>query len=92
MKRLLIIIAIMASYSATNAQQWLDKAVPDGKVDNVWKGTDLTQGFTGKGVIIGVTDWGFDYTHPVFYDTSMTRYRVLRAWDQYRKAGPAPEG
>ena len=92
MKRLLIIIAIIASYSAANAQQWLDKAVPDGKVDNVWKGTDLPQGFTGKGVIIGVTDWGFDYTHPVFYDTSMTRYRVLGAWDQFRTAGPAPEG
>ncbi|MBO4403081.1 MAG: S8 family serine peptidase, partial [Bacteroidales bacterium] len=74
------------------AQQLLHRAVPDGRVDSVWNGTNLPHGFTGEGVIIGVTDWGFDYTHPVFYDSSMTRYRVLGAWDQFRTAGPAPEG
>ncbi len=70
----------------------LDKAVPDGRVDTVWTGINMPQGFTGKDVIIGFTDWGFDYTHPVFYDTAMTNYRVLRAWDQFKNSGPAPEG
>lgn len=70
----------------------LYRAIPDGKVDSVWKGWDIPQGYSGKDVIIGFTDWGFDYSHPVFYDTLMNRYRVLRAWDQYRNSGPAPEG
>ena len=71
---------------------WLNKAVPDGRVDSVYQGIDLPQSFTGEDVIIGVTDWGFDYTHPVFYDVQKQNYRVLRAWDQFRNAGPAPDG
>ena len=71
---------------------WLNKAVPDGRVDSVYQGIDLPQAFKGEDVIIGVTDWGFDYTHPVFYDEQMQNYRVLRAWDQFRNAGPAPAG
>lgn len=70
----------------------LNKAVPDGRVDSVYQGIDLPQAFTGEDVIIGFTDWGFDYTHPVFYDVSKQNYRILRAWDQYRNAGPAPDG
>lgn len=70
----------------------LNKAVPDGRVDSVWSGFGLPSGFSGKDVIIGFTDWGFDYSHPVFYDTSMVNYRVLRAWDQFKKGGPAPNG
>jgi subtilisin family serine protease len=70
----------------------LQKAVPDGRVDSVYQGISLPQAFTGEDVIIGVTDWGFDYTHPVFYDIQKENYRILRAWDQYRNAGPAPEG
>jgi subtilisin family serine protease len=70
----------------------LNKAVPDGRVDSVYLGIDLPQSFTGEDVIIGVTDWGFDYTHPVFYDLPKENYRILRAWDQYRNEGPAPEG
>jgi subtilisin family serine protease len=79
-------------------QQWgiqmqnLYQAVTDGRVDSVWSGIDMVKGFTGKDIIIGFTDWGFDYTNPVFYDTTLTDYRILRAWDQYRNAGPAPEG
>ena len=94
MKRLFIVFSMCAALCAPGlqAQQLLDKAVGEGHVDSVWYAKGLPRGFTGKGVIIGFTDWGFDYTHPVFYDTAMTRYRVLRAWDQWRQAGPAPEG
>lgn len=70
----------------------LHRAVPDGRVDSVWAGFGFPSGFSGKEVIIGFTDWGFDYSHPVFYDTSLVNYRVLRAWDQFKKEGPAPSG
>ena len=92
MKKCLLLIMILSGMALAHGQAWLNKAVPDGRVDSVWAGLGLPQGFNGEGVIIGVTDWGFDYTHPVFYDTTMTHYRVLRAWDQYKKSGPAPAG
>lgn len=69
----------------------LDRARTSTRVDSVYMGLgDLTMPYTGKGVIIGIIDWGFDYTHPVFYDTTMTNYRVLSAWDQNKNAGPGP--
>ena len=91
MKRTALLFALIISIITINAQD-LYHARQDGNVDSVYYGLDSIGPYTGAGVIIGVTDWGFDYTHPVFYDTSMTHYRILRAWDQFRTAGPAPEG
>ena len=75
------------------------KAVPDlerarvgTRVDSVHAGLNLPQAFHGEGVLIGVLDWGFDYTHPNFYDTTLTSTRIRGAWDQYRQSGPAPAG
>ncbi len=62
------------------------------RVDSVYMGLgDLSMPYTGKGVIVAIIDWGFDYTHPMFYDTTMSEYRVSRAWDQNKNSGPAPE-
>lgn len=70
----------------------LDKALVDVNADYVQSGFEgLPQGYDGTGVIIGVADWGFDYTHPVFYDTLMSQYRVIAAWDQYRSGFAPPE-
>jgi minor extracellular serine protease Vpr len=68
----------------------LDRAVKDSRADSVHRGFDLPQGYTGKDVIIGITDWGFDYTSPMFYDTLLSQNRILAAWDQYKTSGPAP--
>ncbi len=39
--------------------------------------------FTGKGVVIGLMDVGFDLTHPNFYDNaSLENYRIKAFWDQ----------
>ena len=70
----------------------LDKARRDSRVDSVHMGWNLPLPITGKNVIIGFTDWGFDYTHPMFYDTMLTETRILAAWDQFRNEGPAPAG
>ncbi|MDR0789275.1 MAG: S8 family peptidase [Bacteroidales bacterium] len=69
----------------------LKRAVEDVNADYVHQGLDLPQGYTGKGVIIGDADWGTDYTHPMFYDTVMDKYRVLAAWDQFRTSGNVPQ-
>jgi subtilisin family serine protease len=70
----------------------LDKVLRATRVDSVHAGINLPQAYAGNNVLIGITDWGFDYTHPMFYDTSLTATRIRAAWDQYRQAGPAPAG
>ena len=70
----------------------LDKAVHDVRADSVQQGIGLPQGFKGKNVYIGVTDWGFDYTHPAFYDSALTQTRIIAAWDQFKTSGPHPLG
>lgn len=42
----------------------------------------LPQAYTGRGVVVGVQDVGFDLTHPNFFDATATNYRILRFWDQ----------
>src|SRR5690606_38590004 len=70
----------------------LDKVVFDTRVDSVHAGLGLPRSYTGKNVIIGVNDWGFDYTSPMFYDTTLQETRILAAWDQFRNAGSSPAG
>lgn len=70
----------------------LDKAVKDTRADSVQRGINLPGAFTGRDVLIGVTDWGFDYGHPMFYDTLLTQSRIYAAWDQYKQAGNLPVG
>lgn len=70
----------------------LKRAIPDIGADRVYASSELIKGYTGKDVIIGVTDWGFDYTHPMFMDTAMEHTRILAAWDQYKQSGPSPQG
>ena len=39
-------------------------------------------GFTGKGVIVGMVDVGFDFTHPNFYDPKGENFRIKEVWCQ----------
>lgn len=73
-------------------QPTLEKALKDTRADSVQLGIGLPEGYTGKDVYIGVTDWGFDYTSPMFYDTTLQQTRIVAAWDQYKLSGPAPVG
>ena len=70
----------------------VERAVKDLRADSVQKGLFSNSPYTGKNVIIGITDWGFDYTHPMFYDTSLNETRILSVWDQFKTSGPAPSG
>ncbi|MBQ6191038.1 MAG: cation:proton antiporter [Bacteroidaceae bacterium] len=36
---------------------------------------------TGKGVVVGVMDIGFDLTHPSYYSRDLSAYRVQSFWD-----------
>lgn len=70
----------------------LERELTSARVDSVhnnWGG-QLSQAYFGTGVVIGIIDWGFDYTNPNFYDTTLTNMRLVRAWDQNKNSGPAP--
>lgn len=48
----------------------------------IYEGRALPQPYTGRGVVMGIQDVGFDLTHPNFYDAAATGYRIKRIWDQ----------
>lgn len=50
-------------------------------VNPVHEGWELPQAFTGRGVVVGVMDIGFDLTHPTFYNRDLSDYRIRRFWD-----------
>ena len=67
----------------------LDSVVRTTRADSVHGGINLAMPFTGKDVVVGVVDIGFDYTHPTLYDSLGNTYRVKRVWEQ-RKSGTPP--
>ncbi len=67
----------------------LDSVVKTTRADSVHGGINLAMPFTGKDVVVGVVDIGFDYTHPTLYDSLGNTYRVKRVWEQ-RKSGTTP--
>ena len=50
--------------------------------EKVYTGEGLSQSYTGRGVVVGVQDIGFDLTHPNFYSADMSQYRIKALWDQ----------
>ena len=61
-------------------------------VDKVHAGTaPLPQAFTGKGVVVGILDTGFDFTHPVFKDADGNlRIKAVYCAAMTPKEGDAP--
>jgi subtilisin family serine protease len=72
------------------AAPMMDNTRFDMRADSVHQGLGLPQAYDGTGVLIGITDWGFDYTHPNL--NKKKNPRIERAWDQYKLKGPAPSG
>jgi len=68
----------------------MDNTRYDTRTDSVQAGLGVPMPFNGEGVLIGITDWGFDYTHPNLNKKS--NQRILRAWDHFKLSGPHPDG
>lgn len=66
----------------------LETARAKTNVDMVHNGTSLPQGYSGKDVVVGVLDVGFDYSHPTFYDENGANYRIKRVWEQKTNGTP----
>lgn len=77
---------------AVSVKPMLDKARAASRVDDVLSGKDLTMPYTGKGVIVGVVDAGFDYCHPAFRNDDASTLRIVRVWEQSYEQGTPPDG
>ncbi|MBK8504308.1 MAG: S8 family peptidase [Saprospiraceae bacterium] len=70
----------------------LDKALINSRVDAVHNGQNLSQSYNGKGVVVGIIDFGFDYTHPTFSDPETGTLRIKQVWEQNNLSGNPPPG
>lgn len=48
---------------------------------NVQSGINVPRAYTGRGVVMGIMDVGFDLTNPTFYSRDMKDYRICSFWD-----------
>lgn len=75
---------------AEKAKTLMEEAKGFTWVDLVHNGVDLDAPYHGTGVVVGIIDIGFDYTHPNFYDSTLSTYRVQRVWEQNNTVGNSP--
>lgn len=69
----------------------MDVARAEAGADRAHAGEQNLGPYTGKGVVVGVVDNGFEYGHADFRAADGT-LRIKRVWDQNSNAGNAPEG
>lgn len=77
---------------AEEVHSTMDNARTLTNVNQVHSGTGLPQAYTGNGVIVGVIDSGFDYTHPNFKIVNTSQPKISRVWEQVNTSGSAPLG
>ena len=70
----------------------LDNAKDSANVNKVHYGTGLNNSYTGKDVVVGIVDIGFEYNHPNFWDTLYQTFRIKKVWDQNAETGTKPQG
>ena len=69
--------------ASASAHTTLDDVVSVVNALPVYQATDMHQAFTGRNVVVGVMDVGFDLTHPTFFgDQQLQHYRIKTFWDQ----------
>jgi minor extracellular serine protease Vpr len=69
----------------------MEAARKSSRVDSVQDGIGLPMAYSGKNVVVGIIDAGFDYGHPTFYDTTGKVLRIKKIWEQHN-AGTPPAG
>lgn len=70
----------------------MDAARAVTRADSVQNGiAPLLMPYSGKNVVMGIIDAGFDYNHPTLRDTTGNQWRIKKVWEQ-KSAGTAPVG
>lgn len=60
--------------------------------DILHKAQNGLRAFTGRDVVVGIIDGGFEYTHLAFYTEDGSQLRVKRVWNQNSRVGRSPQG
>ena len=60
----------------------MDSALKYANVLPLHEGKGLSSPYKGKGVVVGVVDVGFEFTHPNFYSEDGEEFRIKYVWDQ----------
>lgn len=81
---------IESIHIARKARLQIEDAKNQIHADKTHNGINLPQAYFGEGVIVGIVDIGFDYTHPDFYDSTYSTYRISRVWEQRNSTGTPP--
>lgn len=80
---------IVSINAGSEARLLLDLARKSTNVDDCHSETSSLGSYTGKGVVVGIVDNGFEYCHPAWNDADGNT-RVKRIWDQSARSGNAP--
>ena len=74
---------VLRMEASPSAHTTMDQVPGQVKALPAYQKTAQHEAFTGKGVVIGVMDIGFDLTHPNFFsDATLNNYRIKAFWDQ----------
>ncbi len=76
--------------AGSEARLLMDEARKDCNVDACHTATADMGAYTGKGVVVGIVDNGFQYSHVDFMTSDGKSTRVKRVWDQ-NTTGKAPK-
>lgn len=71
----------------------MDSARVNCSIDTIHNNSfsELPAPFTGKGIIVGMIDLGFEYGHPAFLASDGETSRIKAVWNQSGKGGNVPE-
>ncbi len=93
LENLFLVDGLLKVEIAEKVHSTMDNAKTLTNVNQVHSGTGLPQAYTGNGVIVGVIDGGFDYTHPNFRNLNTQQTRISKVWEQNgTTTSPAPYG
>ncbi len=76
--------------AGSEARLLMDEARKDCNVDACHTATADMGAYTGKGVVVGIVDNGFQYSHVDFMNSDGTATRIKRVWDQ-NTTGKSPK-
>lgn len=80
---------VVSIHSSKTFHPLSDSMISATNTENVHTGANLKQKYKGEGVIIGIVDCGFDYTHPALRKEN-GHSRILSVWDQRDSTGVSP--
>jgi subtilisin family serine protease len=85
LEKLALMPGVLYIESDPIAGKAMDSARAVSNIDYVLEGVGLDKKYDGSGVVVGIVDGGFDFTHPAFWNAKENKSIISRAWVQGRE-------